>query len=88
METIEISDKLYKEILAHRQGRESISKVIERNFKPEKSTALQELEGIGKGKFYTRTQIEKDIEKLDADIARSEKTKTYSSEQMKKRLGL
>lgn len=58
MQTIEISDKLYQEILAHRKGRESISKVIERNFKPEKSRALQELEEIKKGKFYTRSQVE------------------------------
>ena len=55
MQTIEISDKLYKEILAHKQGQESISKVIERNFKPEKS------------------QLENDINKLDAEIRASRK---------------
>jgi len=63
MQTIEISDKLYKEILAHRQGDEPISKVIERKFKQEepekKSKALQEIDEIRKGKFYTRTQVEK-----------------------------
>ncbi len=35
-----------------------------------------------------QSKIEADIKKMDADIARSEKTKRYSSEQMKKRLGL
>lgn len=70
MQTIEISDKLYKEILAHRQGKESISRVIERNFKPKKS------------------QLEKDIDKLDAEIRASKKTKTYTSAQVKKELGL
>jgi len=62
MQTIEISDELYKEILTHRQGKESISKTIERKFKQEKpgkkSKALQEIDEIRKGKFYTRTQVE------------------------------
>ncbi|WP_281767177.1 hypothetical protein [Methanoculleus bourgensis] len=35
-----------------------------------------------------QSKIKGDIKKLDADIARSEKTKRYSSEQMKERLGL
>ncbi|WFN37631.1 hypothetical protein L1994_04375 [Methanomicrobium antiquum] len=70
MQTIEISDKLYKEILAHKQGQESISKVIERNFKPEKS------------------QLENDINKLDAEIRASRKSKKYTSAQVKKELGL
>lgn len=35
-----------------------------------------------------QSKIEGDIKKLDADIVRSEKTKRYSSEQMKERLGL
>jgi predicted CopG family antitoxin len=62
MQTIEISDKLYKKILAHRHGEESISKTIERKFKQEKpekkSKALQEIDEIRKGKFYIRTQVE------------------------------
>ena len=62
MQTIEISDKT---ILAHRHGKESISKTIERKFKqkrPEKeSEALQEIDEIRKGKFYTRTQVEESI---------------------------
>jgi predicted CopG family antitoxin len=35
-----------------------------------------------------QSKIEGDINRLDADITRSEKTKRYSSEQMKERLGL
>ncbi|WP_157202296.1 hypothetical protein [Methanoplanus limicola] len=70
MQTIEITDKLYKEIIAQRKGGESISKVIERNWRSNeseytlqstdnKSEALQEINEIRKGKFYTRTQVEK-----------------------------
>ena len=70
MQTIEISDKLYQEILVHRRGKESINKVIERNFKPEKS------------------QPERDIEKLDAEIRASKNSKKYTSAQVKKELGL
>ena len=62
MQAIEISDKT---ILAHRHGKESINKTIERKYKqkrPEKeSKALQEIDEIRKGKFYTRTQVEESI---------------------------
>jgi len=68
MQTIEVSDTIYQEILSRRKGRESISKTLEREL--------------------MQSKIEGDIKKLDADIVRSEKTKRYSSEQMKERLGL
>ncbi|WOX56585.1 MULTISPECIES: hypothetical protein [unclassified Methanoculleus] len=62
MQTIEVSDNLYKEILAHRRGDESISKGIERTFKQDrpgkKSKALQEIDEIREGKFYTRMEVE------------------------------
>jgi negative regulator of replication initiation len=34
MQTIEVSDSMYKEILSRRKGRESISKTLERELKP------------------------------------------------------
>ena len=34
MQTIEVSDSIYKEILSRRKGRESISKTLERELKP------------------------------------------------------
>ncbi|MDD4126567.1 MAG: hypothetical protein PHV39_02630 [Methanomicrobium sp.] len=64
MQEIKISDSIYNEILSRKKGRESISKTLERELKPvkkevNKSKALQELDEIKKGKFYTRTQVEK-----------------------------
>ena len=68
MQTIEISDKLYKEIIAHRQGDESISKVIERNFKPEISQLKRDIEKLDAeirvsktSKKYTSAQVKKEL---------------------------
>lgn len=68
MQTIEISDKLYKEILAHRHGEESISKVIERNFKPEYSKFKMDIEKLDaeiriskNSKKYTSAQVMEEL---------------------------
>lgn len=49
MQTIEVSDTIYQEILSRRKGRESISKTLERELKPVKKCArVAELEGLRK----------------------------------------
>ncbi len=49
MQTIEVSDTIYQEILSHRKGRESISKTLERELKPVKKCAIvAELERLEK----------------------------------------
>jgi len=47
MQTIEVSDTIYQEILSHRRGRESISKTLERELKPARKCArVAELERL------------------------------------------
>ena len=47
MQTIEVSDTIYQEILSRRKGRESISKTLERELKPvKKCAAADELERL------------------------------------------
>ena len=49
MQTIEVSDTIYQEILSRRKGRESISKTLERELKPVKKCAIvAELERLEK----------------------------------------
>lgn len=47
MQTIEVSNTIYQEILSRRKGRESISKTLERELKPVKKCArVAELERL------------------------------------------
>mgnify|MGYP007009152663 FL=1 len=47
MQTIEVSDTIYQEIISRRKGRESISKILERELKPvKKCAAADELERL------------------------------------------
>jgi len=47
MQTIEVSDTIYQEILSRRRGRESISKTLERELKPARKCArVAELERL------------------------------------------
>ncbi|ADN37073.1 hypothetical protein Mpet_2326 [Methanolacinia petrolearia DSM 11571] len=62
MQDIKVSNAVYNEILSRKKAGETISKTLERELKPKgKSKALQELESIGKGKFYKRSEVEKMI---------------------------
>jgi len=60
MQTIEVSDSAYNEIMSRRIGREAISKTIVRELKPvqTKSKALEEIERIKKGKYYSLDEAE------------------------------
>ena len=69
MQTIEVSDTIYQEILSRRKGRESISKTLERELLPE-------------------SRVQADIDTLDADMRRWGKGRTYTLDQVEKRLGL
>jgi len=69
MQTIEVSDTVYQEILSRRKGRESISKTLERELLPE-------------------SRVQADIDTLDADMRRWGKGRTYTLDQVEKRLGL
>ncbi len=69
MQTIEVSDTVYQEILSRRRGRDSISKTLERELLPE-----------------ARVQADRDT--LDADMRRWGKGRTYTLDQVEKRLGL
>lgn len=69
MQTIEVSDTVYQEILSRRKGRESISKTLERELMPE-------------------SRVQADIDTLDADMRRWGKGRTYTLDQVEKRLGL
>jgi len=69
MQTIEVSDTVYQEILSRRRGRESISKTLERELLPE-------------------SRVQADIDTLDADMRRWGKGRTYTLDQVEKRLGL
>jgi len=69
MQTIEVSDTVYQEILSRRRGRKSISKTLERELLPE-------------------SRVQADIDTLDADMRRWGKGRTYTLDQVEKRLGL
>lgn len=66
MQNIKVSKAVYDEILSRKKGEETINQTLGRELKvnvkgemkSKKSKALQELETIGKGKFYKRSEAE------------------------------
>ena len=69
MPTIEVSDTVYDEILSRRRGRESISKTLERELKPEAAceTGVRFVARIRPGdtnRFAGRTGVEAIVEDL------------------------
>lgn len=62
MQTIEVSDAVYNEIMSRRVGRETISKTIQRELKPVKKCAIRsELEQLRKEPTVSRSEFEKRI---------------------------
>lgn len=62
MQTIEVSDAVYNEIMSRRVGREAISKTIQRELKPVKKCAIRsELEQLRKEPTVSRSEFEKRI---------------------------
>lgn len=60
MQTLEVSDAVYNEIISRRIGREAISKTIQRELKPAKKCAVcEELELLSKEPHYTADEVEK-----------------------------
>lgn len=56
MQTVEISNAVYNNIMSRRIGNESISQTIERELKPI-DTRRAELEQLKNGKFYKLSEI-------------------------------
>jgi len=75
MQTIEVSDTIYNEIISRRKGRESISKTLERELKP-KSETLAPCE----------TAV--NVEGIDEMVRRTSREKTYTSEELRAKYGV
>lgn len=75
MQTIEVSDAIYQEILSRRKGRESISKTLERELKP-------------KSKTVTICETAVNVEKVDEMVRRTNREKTYTSQELRTKYGV
>ena len=60
MQTIEVSDAVYSDIMSRRIGREAISTTLRRELRPLPGCkALQDIERVKKGKYYSLDDAEK-----------------------------
>ena len=75
MQTIEVSDTIYNEILSRRKGRESISKTLERELKP-------------KPKLAATCGTAVNVKGVDGMVRRTNREKTYTSEELRAKYGI
>ena len=75
MQTIEVSDAIYQEILSRRKGRESISKTLERELKP-------------KSKTVTICETAVNVKAVDEMVRRTNREKTYTSQELRAKYGV
>ena len=75
MQTIEVSDAIYQEILSRRKGRESISKTLERELKP-------------KSKAVTICETAVNVKAVDEMVRRTNREKTYTSQELRAKYGV
>ncbi len=75
MQTIEVSDAIYQEILSRRRGRESISKTLERELKP-------------KSKTVTNSETAVNVKAVDEMVRRTNREKTYTSQELRAKYGV
>ncbi len=75
MQTIEVSDAIYQEILSRRKGRESISKTLERELKP-------------KSKTVTNNETVVNVKAVDEMVRRTNREKTYTSQELRAKYGV
>ncbi|MCT8337456.1 hypothetical protein FKB36_08120 [Methanoculleus sp. Afa-1] len=75
MQTIEVSDMVYQEILSRRKGRESISKTLERELMPKSKTVV-----------ICETAV--NVQGVDEMVRRTNKEKTYTSQELRAKYGV
>ena len=75
MQTIEVSDTVYQEILSRRKGRESISKTLERELMPKSKTVV-----------ICETAV--NVQGVDEMVRRTNKEKTYTSQELRAKYGV
>ncbi len=75
MQTIEVSDTIYNEILSRRKGKESISKTLERELKP-------------KPKAVATCGTAVNVKEVDEMVRRTNREKTYTSEELRAKYGI
>ena len=75
MQTIEVSDTVYQEILSRRKGRESISKTLERELMPKPKTVV-----------ICETAV--NVQGVDEMVRRTNKEKTYTSQELRAKYGV
>lgn len=73
MPTIEVSDTIYQELISRRKGRESLSKTLERELKP---------------KMVATCETAVNVEKVDEMVWRTNREKTYTSQELRAKYGV
>jgi len=73
MQTIEVSDTIYQEIISRRKGRESLSKTLERELKP---------------KPVATCETAVNVKLVDEMVRRTNREKTYTSQELRAKYGV